>query len=168
MSISIFRLNYSLKFKAVLPCIMSQISTGLLPTSDCNKTLTGAHTSCSALISHSRDWKKIVWKICCSTQQILWVISPWKFSLVVGILGIFLFPAQNVYVFSSLPCMLRAILNSFPGFVHPNNVWWHLKHYEAPHYLFPSASCHFALLPPFSCRYPPRKVYCLHILHCSL
>lgn len=35
---------------------------------------------------------------------------------------------------------------------------------------FPSASCHLALLPPFSCRYSFFffNLYCLHILHCSL
>jgi len=43
MSILLFRLNYSLKLKVVLPCIMSRLSTGLLPISDCNKTLLGTY-----------------------------------------------------------------------------------------------------------------------------
>ena len=95
MSIWHFRLNYSLKFKAVLPCIMSHLSTGLLPTSDCSKTLMSKyiHVFTPYPFQLSYSIKKIeaknLCKIWCSTQQILWVISPWKFSLVVRILGIF-------------------------------------------------------------------------------
>ena len=68
---------------------MPHLSTGFLPNSDCKKTYMGTYMHYH-FSSHFPLKKKYIyiWKICCSTKQIVWVISPWKFSLVIGILGI--------------------------------------------------------------------------------